>query len=112
MFLSPSLCHYGNYNLVILARSVFDGDFKCELSYSRVMSTGKVIGIIFASVGPVVLIVVILVFLGPCFRGRGFGGSTGSKNRSYYRRGYAQTEVALESSGPSVRGGRGGEEFT
>lgn len=66
-------------------RAVFLGDFKCVISFSDVMTTGTLIGIIFGVVCVPLMGCVIAVFLGPCFRGEGFGGRTHKTTFKKYR---------------------------
>lgn len=57
-------------------KDILKGDFKCKIQFDPVLPTAHVIAIIYASLCLPMLACVLTMFLGPCFRGRGFGGST------------------------------------
>ena len=71
------------------------------------MPTGHIIAIIFGSVCLPIMVCVISVFLGPCFRGSGFGGK---RHKTTYRkyRYQAQTSTGGDDSGNLSESGRFG----
>lgn len=62
-------------------------DKTCRLVYPTVYTTGIKIWIIYAAVCTPIMLCVTLVFLGPWFKGRGFGGK---KHRTEYTFTYAK----------------------
>ena len=80
-------------------RAVLRGRFKCVLHHGDVLPTGTAIAIIFASVCVPLMACVLLVFLGPCFRGRGFGGkkhkADNCKKYRYHSPGFATVEETM-----------------
>ena len=67
---------------VLRYREVLDRRHPC--GEGDVLTTGTKIGITYGAVCIPMMICVLLVFLGPCFRGRGFGGKMHKMHHSSY----------------------------
>lgn len=64
------------------------------------MSTGTMIGITFGAVCIPLMLCVLAVFLGPCFRGRGFGGASHAAAFKKYR--YHQPDYGDDGPGSAT----------